>query len=116
MRKLYLILLFLPIFGFGSCVKQKNCDCCKDYEVVGLFQYLEEPIDILISSNQTAQVIAILYSEDGFEYRIAGNVPKKYKPDSLVKIRACCQPFPKAGNALFEVVYKLTCIEKEDKL
>jgi len=123
MRKLYLILLFLPIFGFGSCVKQKNCDC--ELPVTGKFVYYENQREIMYCGNIIKVNAGIRRSDydssDESEYayfNIIGSIPKIFQMKDTVYVTACLKEVQKKGCLTFGVgtIYKLTCIEKEDKL
>ena len=116
MRKIILLLLFLPILGIFSCTKQRNCEVCpKPDEVVGMFQYLKKPYYGWYSRKK---VKAILFGSDGYtdgEYEIVeGYIPEKYKSGKLIKVRACLQDAKKTGTTEGNTVWKIICIEKEE--
>ena len=116
MKKLFLILLLIPALCLTSCVKQKNCERCKDREVIGLFKYLEKPYYVEHVQKQE-KIVAIIYLEDGFECEITGKIPKEYESANLVQVRACLQDVCGRNaihQAIWGAVYKLICIEKED--
>jgi len=119
MKKNILILLFLPLLGLTSCVKQKNCEGCKEREEVGWLQYLKEPVTnsfYAVNENARKKITAIFYFDidDEWGIPIAGNIPKKYQSGDFIRVRVCIEHVEKAGTADHILLCKLTCIEKED--
>ena len=103
------------MLGLGSCVKQKNCEGCKDGEKVGWLQYLKEPVTDPFYYAQK-KITAIFYNslDDERGFPITGSVPKEYRSGDLIKVRVCLDFVEKDGTADHIPLSKLSCIEKED--
>jgi len=117
MKKLFLILLLIPALGVTSCVKQKNCEGCRDTERIGWIQYQMEPVtDPFYTNHGRVEVTAIFYFEpnDEWGFPIAGNIPKEYRSGELVRVRACLKYDEGILTTDHIPAAKLTCIEKED--
>jgi hypothetical protein len=115
MKRIYLILLLLPIIGLGSCVKQKNCDC----GLTGIFEYSNEKIDLSdmgLWSSDKSDIHAIFTVENGNTYFIKGAIPKEYKQIKPISVSVCLDEYDGIRIADVGCVYpcKLKCIEKEN--
>jgi len=113
-KRIYLILLLLPIIGLGSCVKQKNCDC----GLTGIFEYSNEKIDLSVMglwSQDKSDLHAIFTGENGICF-IKGTIPKEYKQKEPIAVSVCLEEYDGIRLADASCVYpcKLKCIEKEN--
>jgi hypothetical protein len=111
-----LVILCTILLSFTGCVKQKKCDCGTS----GTFEYLDKPFTVKDpnSENKDEKVVAIFKSTvEGNKYNIIGSVPTKYKTKEPIKVRACTKLKNTSRYKDYlpqPIVYKLTCIEKED--
>ncbi|MDR0368208.1 MAG: hypothetical protein LBH82_03590, partial [Bacteroidales bacterium] len=123
MKIMIKILLFLPLLGLASCVKQKNCDC--EDNRTGYLVYLKEPYKR--SENDKEKIVAYLSSNeiivpiDEIE-SISGTLIKGYIPPSFrsvepIRVNVCLKG--DIGDRIHVLhaipeIYSLKCIEKED--
>jgi len=113
MKKSILFLLILLLLGSMACVKQKNCDC--ELTRTGKFVYYEKPQEIIYCGDLHKKVDAVLILDER-DYYIVGSIPNKFQTQDTVFVTACLKEVPKNDCLTFGigVIYKLTCIEKED--
>jgi len=118
MKKPYLILLILSIFGLISCVKQKDCDC----GLTGKFIYFEETEEIIYCASKQ-KVNALFIPEVSFPgysssfYYIIGSIPNKFKTKDTLNVTVCLKEKRPRDICFTEgvgAIYTLKCIEKED--
>jgi len=111
MKKLFLILLLIPVLGLTSCVKQKDCEC----GLSGKFVYYDPPEEIIYCGN-FKNVNALFISENKGMYYITGTIPNKYQVNDTINVSLCLKEVKKSGCRFYgvSVIYNLTCIEKEE--
>ena len=114
MKKLILLLMFLPLLGLVSCVKQQNCYCGLS-TISGTFVYFEEPKEIIYCGYEQ-KVNALLISDSlELEYYIIGSIPKTFQTKDTIYVMTCLEEVKRKGACLaygVGSIYKLKCIEE----
>ena len=113
MKYIKIILLFLPLLGLVSCVKQKKCNC----NMKGKFIYYEDKETIIYCGDDHTVNAAFFSSErENSPLYIVGNVPMKFRTKDTLNVNVCLKEETKSLCLSFGegYVYKLKCIEKED--
>ena len=115
MKKLYFILILLPLLGLVSCIKQKDCNCGH----TGIWQYLEEPYYQKVTSGAEKKIVATITDSPSLGYpcfiTVTGSLPKKYTTSSPIHVRVCVDFIGDTKNQPGgPPVFKLECIETID--
>jgi hypothetical protein len=115
-------LFFLPgllTFVISGCVKTNSCDCSE--VKTGTWQYLEKPVYQQLHCVKKIKIVAVFITEEGDSMYFTNPVPLQYQSLTPTNIKLCAKDIEEGEitspvvSGCLDIVYKLTCIEKEEE-